>query len=66
VSTEPASGVNAVGATGSSAPGSVAAEAQTQPGPAAFQTTNVGGDGYEALFVGSQIYNIHHHTAPRT
>jgi uncharacterized repeat protein (TIGR01451 family) len=60
---EPAGGVNAVGAVGQSILGSTGKEGATQPGPAAFQSTNAGGDGYEALFVGNLIYNVHHHSS---
>ena len=63
VASEPAGGVSAVGAVGQSILGSTGREGTTQPGPAAFQSTNAGGDGYEALFVGSLIYNVHHHTS---
>jgi uncharacterized repeat protein (TIGR01451 family) len=59
VSTEPASGVNAVGATGSSVPGSTGASAQLGAPPAAIAPSG-GGDGWEPLFIGSNLYNVFH------
>jgi uncharacterized repeat protein (TIGR01451 family) len=60
---EPASGVNAVGATGTSIDGATGAQspAFTAP-PVSFNGAGGGGDGYKAIFVGPNLYNVHHHT----
>src|SRR5919108_225569 len=50
-------------AVGQSILGSTGKEGVTQPGPAAFQSAASGGDGFEALFVGNLIYNVHHHSS---
>jgi hypothetical protein len=59
--TEPASGVNAVGASGTSVDGSTGGQAQSQPPTGGFAAPNAGGDGWEALFIGANVYNVHHH-----
>ncbi len=59
--TEPASGVNAVGATGQSGPGSTGEQSLFQPPSSGFDAGSSRGDGWEALFIGGNVYNIHHH-----
>jgi uncharacterized repeat protein (TIGR01451 family) len=56
---EPAAGVDAVGALGANADG--VAPVPVQPPATGFVGGNVGGDGYEALFIDGNIYNLHHH-----
>jgi uncharacterized repeat protein (TIGR01451 family) len=63
VTSEPASGVNAVGATGVSGDESTGAETLFNPPLASFTAGNSNGDGWEALFIGDNLYNIHHHRA---
>jgi uncharacterized repeat protein (TIGR01451 family) len=58
--TEPPTGVNAIGATGKNA----ATGTQVTAAPASgFNTGTPNGDGWEALFVGDNVYNIHHHAS---
>jgi uncharacterized repeat protein (TIGR01451 family) len=66
VPVEPASGVNAIGASGTSVGLSTGSEAVTQPPRGSFVASSGGGDGYEALFIGSDIYNVHHHAGGGT
>lgn len=61
---EPASGVDAVGATGTNVDGSTGRAVAVQPAQSGFNVGNVGGDGWEALFVDDNVYNVHHHRAP--
>jgi hypothetical protein len=60
---EPASGVNAVGATGTSGPGSTGSEAIVQPPSTGFNAGSSLGDGWEPLFIGGNVFNVHHHAA---
>ena len=60
-STEPASGVNAVGATGQSGPGSTGEQSLFQGASNGFRGGSARGDGWEPLFIGDNVYNIHHH-----
>lgn len=60
---EPPSGVNAVGATGVSVDGSTGAQGFSAAPTSGFVSSAGGGDGFEALFIGANVYNIHHHTA---
>jgi uncharacterized repeat protein (TIGR01451 family) len=63
--TEPASGVKAVGAVGSTIDGSTGDQVIVQPDPSTgFVGGTGGGDGWEALFVDDNVYNVHHHRAP--
>ena len=56
--TEPAAGVDAIGAAGQiGAPGIISEFPQSVP---PFRGGN-GGDGYEVLFYGDNVYNVHHH-----
>jgi hypothetical protein len=59
VTSEPASGVNAVGAAGSSLPGSTGDTAQLGTPPAAVPASG-SGDGWEPLFIGGNVYNVFH------
>jgi uncharacterized repeat protein (TIGR01451 family) len=59
--TEPAQGADAVGATGTQVPGSTGSFAASQQTTTGFDAGNQAGDGYEALFVGDKVFNIHHH-----
>jgi uncharacterized repeat protein (TIGR01451 family) len=61
-STEPSSGVNAIQAVGTSVDGSTGAQSLFSPPLASFNAGASQGDGWEALFVGADIYNVHHHT----
>lgn len=60
--TEPASGVNAIRAAGTSVDGSTGAQSLFSAPLASFNAGASQGDGWEALFVGSNVYNVHHHT----
>jgi uncharacterized repeat protein (TIGR01451 family) len=59
---EPSSGVNAIRAAGTSVPGSTGLQSLFSPPLASFAAGASQGDGWEALFVGGDIYNVHHHT----
>ncbi|HEY4278999.1 MAG TPA: DUF11 domain-containing protein [Conexibacter sp.] len=60
---EPGSGVNAVGAAGTSVDGSTGVEGPFSPPVTAFRTSTANGDGWEAIFIGSNVYNVFHHRA---
>lgn len=60
---EPASGVNGVGATGTSGPGSTGSQSVVQPPSTGFNAGSTQGDGWEPLFIGGNVYNVHHHAA---
>ncbi len=63
--TEQALGVNAVRSVGSTINGSTGGQVIVQPDPSGgFAAGAVGGDGWEPLFLGDNIYNFHHHTRP--
>lgn len=60
---EPASGVNALSASGTAVPGSTGA-AVPIPAPVGTISTNATkGDGYQAIFLNGRVYNVHHHRA---
>jgi uncharacterized repeat protein (TIGR01451 family) len=61
-STEPGSGVNAIRAAGTSVDGSTGAQSLFSPPLSSFSAGASQGDGWEALFIGPNIWNIHHHT----
>jgi uncharacterized repeat protein (TIGR01451 family) len=61
VDSEPGAGVNAVGAAGTSVDASTGAEDLFSPPVQSFTSSGAGGDGFEALFVGDRIFNVHHH-----
>jgi uncharacterized repeat protein (TIGR01451 family) len=61
VTSEPGSGVNAVGASGSNIDGSTGGQTLAQPPAGGFTAGSAAGDGWEAIFVGANVYNIHHH-----
>jgi uncharacterized repeat protein (TIGR01451 family) len=63
VTSEPGSGVNAVGAKGVSGDESTGEHKIFTPPLASFSAGNSQGDGWEALFIGDNLYNIHHHRA---
>jgi uncharacterized repeat protein (TIGR01451 family) len=63
-STEPASGVAAVGATGTSGPGLSAASGPFTTSALSFHTS--GGDGYSVEGQGSNVYTVFHHTTGGT
>lgn len=58
---EPAAGVDAVGATGGIVDGATGGQVQSLPATSGFVAAGAGGDGWEAIFIGANIYNIHHH-----
>jgi uncharacterized repeat protein (TIGR01451 family) len=58
---EPAAGVDAIGATGTSVPGSTGAQAPFPPAAGGFTGAAGGGDGWEAILFGNNVYNVHHH-----
>ena len=58
---EPAQGANAVGADGTQVPGSTGDFAISTQTVTGFDAGNQAGDGYEALFIGDNVYNVHHH-----
>jgi uncharacterized repeat protein (TIGR01451 family) len=59
--TEPASGVSAIGASGQNIDGSTGSQAVAQPPTTGFNAGTTGGDGFEALFIGGNVYVVHHH-----
>jgi uncharacterized repeat protein (TIGR01451 family) len=60
VTSEPGAGVNAIGATGTSVAGSTGAQELASP-PAVSSVPGSGnGDGWEALFIGDNVYNVFH------
>ena len=61
-STEPGSGVNAIRAAGTSVDGSTGAQSLFSAPLSSFSAGASHGDGWEALFIGPDIWNIHHHT----
>jgi uncharacterized repeat protein (TIGR01451 family) len=64
VTSEPASGVNAIGAKGTSVDGSTGLQDLFSAPLASFNAGNTGGDGWEAMFIGNNIYNVFHHFGP--
>ncbi len=62
--TEPPSGVDAVRATGVNGPGSTGSRSPVPPPARGFTAGSSQGDGWEALFVGENVYNVHHHDGP--
>ncbi len=60
--TEPGAGVNAIRAAGPSVDGATGAQSLVSPPLASFNAGASLGDGWETLFVGANIWNIHHHT----
>ncbi len=64
--TEPASGVNAVGATGTNGPGSTGSRSPVPPPARGFSAGTSNGDGWEPLFIGENVYNVHHHDGPNS
>ena len=61
VTTQPGSGVNAVGVTGKSGTESTASQQLFSPPANSFNAGSSQGDGWEALFIDDKIYNVHHH-----
>jgi hypothetical protein len=64
--TEPRSGVDAVRATGVNGPGSTGSRAPVPPPARGFSAGTSNGDGWEPLFIGENVYNVHHHDGPNT
>jgi uncharacterized repeat protein (TIGR01451 family) len=60
---EPGSGVNGVGATGTNVDGSTGAEDLFSAPLQSFNAGAAAGDGWEAMFIGGNIYNVFHHRA---
>jgi hypothetical protein len=59
--TEPASGVNAIGAVGTGIDRSTGTQVSFPPGSTSFSGGAGGGDGWEAFFWNGNVYNVHHH-----
>ena len=62
--TEPASGVNAVGATGTVVPGTTGASSPFDAPTSSFKTSTTGGDGWQAMTYNGNVYLHHHHFYP--
>jgi uncharacterized repeat protein (TIGR01451 family) len=62
VTSEPGSGVNGVGAKGTSVDGSTGPQDLFSAPLSSFSAGATQGDGWEALFIGANVWNIHHHT----
>ncbi len=61
VASEPGSGVNAVGATGTVAPGGLGATGSFSAVSAPTAGGGGGGDGWNDIFYAGDVYNLHHH-----
>jgi uncharacterized repeat protein (TIGR01451 family) len=66
VRTEPPSGVDSVRATGVNGPGSTGSRSPVPPPARGFSAGTSNGDGWEPLFIGENVYNVHHHDGPNT
>ncbi|HEX5192161.1 MAG TPA: DUF11 domain-containing protein [Solirubrobacteraceae bacterium] len=64
VSSEPGSGVNAVGASGSLPNGGLGAVSPFAQAAASTTGASTRGDGFEDIFYGGNVYNLHHHMFP--
>ena len=62
--TEPPSGVDAVRATVVNGPGSTGSRSPVPPPARGFTAGSSQGDGWEPLFIGENVYNVHHHKGP--
>lgn len=60
VTSEPTSGVDAVGASGTAAPGGLGTTGGFSAIATAATGSNGGGDGWDDIFYGGNAYNLHH------
>ncbi len=66
VTSEPASGVNAIGALGAQVGGSTGTSVPVGTPQSGFAVPTSNGDGFQPIFIGANVYNLHHHRTAGT